>query len=194
MFKRYLLIASVVVVVPLTVDAAAASKPLMPTSCDSQTQRQFDFWIGNWRIKQRILRKDGEYIELPASTRVSKILNGCAILERWQGEVQFFWEGMTAPQAMTAISVRAVDPDTGHWRIHWMDSRTPRFGVPYQGGFKGDRGEFTRTVVTASGTQWGRIVFERRDEAHVSWSLSISTDDGAHWRTLWLMEMHRQSD
>ncbi len=194
MFTRHLLIASVAAVALLAVDAADASEPLMATSCDSQTQRQFDFWIGSWRIEQRILRDDGEYIELPASTRVSKILNGCAILEQWQGEVQFFWEGMKAPQAMTAISIRAVDPDTGYWRIHWMDSRTPRFDVPYEGSFAGDRGEFTRTVDTADGIQLGRIVFERRGTARVDWSLSISSDRGAHWRSLWLMEMHRQSD
>ena len=75
-------------------------------------------------------------VSVPARTSVASTLDGCALIERWEGEVQFFWEGMQAPAPMQGLSVRAYDPETGRWYIHWMDTRTPRFEGPYTGRFE----------------------------------------------------------
>jgi hypothetical protein len=42
-----------------------------------------------------------------------------ALIERWEGRVSFFWEGMEEPEAMTGLSVRAYDPRAAKWFIHW---------------------------------------------------------------------------
>ena len=101
--------------------------------CDTPEARAFDFWIGDWKIDQRILQQDGTWLELPAKTSVSKALDGCALVEHWEGEVLFFWEGMKEPEPMKGFSIRTYDPETEHWQIHWMDTRSPRFAEPYTG-------------------------------------------------------------
>ena len=171
--------------------APAALAPQSPSTCESPDGRAFDFWIGDWTIEQRIARQDGTWVTLPAKTSVTPALGGCALIERWQGEVQFFWEGMTAPEPMQALSVRAFDPQSGKWHIHWMDTRSPRFGPPFSGGFEKGRGEFVSERQTPRGRQLSRITFSnvRRDAVH--WELAISSDDGRTWSTIWIMEMRR---
>ena len=159
--------------------------------CSSPEARAFDFWIGDWAIQQKILRPDGTWLKFEAKTSVSPILDGCAIIEHWEGTVQFFWEGMQAPEPMKGLSVRAYDPKTDRWYIHWMDSRTPRFGGPYVGGFDENRGEFFREWETPQGKRLGRITFSDITTDSVVWALAVSGDEGQTWSTLWIMEMYR---
>lgn len=160
-------------------------------ACGSSAAREFDFWIGDWDIRQRILRADGSWLELQAQTSVSPTLDGCALVEQWRGTVQFFWEDMQSPEPMQGLSVRAYDPQAGAWHIYWMDSRAPRFGVPYSGGFDGDRGEFFRLSETPRGERTDRITFSDITPDSVMWELAVSGDGGQTWTTLWTMEMRR---
>jgi hypothetical protein len=174
---------------PLAQEPAARDSSV---ACQEPPARQFDFWLGDWAITQRILRADGTYLELPASTSVSRALDGCALVERWVGQVQFFWEGMRAPGLMHGFSVRAFDPDARVWRIHWMDTRTPTFGDPYVGVFSNGRGEFFRDWTTPQGQRRGRITFEQPSDSTVHWTLAISSDGGTSWQTIWEMVMRRR--
>lgn len=159
--------------------------------CISPEARAFDFWIGEWNIQQKILEQDGTWLEFDAKTSVSPALDGCAILEHWEGTVQFFWEGMQSAEQMKGLSVRAYDPGTGKWYIHWMDSRTPRFGIPFIGSFENGKGEFFRAWETTQGKRIGRITFSDITSASVHWDLAVSSDEGQNWSTIWIMEMNR---
>jgi hypothetical protein len=159
--------------------------------CGDAPARAFDFWVGKWNIRQQILREDGTYLELPAKTSVSVALDGCALVEHWEGEVQFFWEGMERPELMKAISVRAYDPRTKKWYIHWLDTRRRYFDTPYVGDFADSRGEFYREWSTPQGARVGRITFSNASPDSVSWSLAVSSDGRRSWTTMWMMEMAR---
>lgn len=159
--------------------------------CGEAPARAFDFWVGDWNIRQQILREDGTYLELPAKTSVSVALDGCALIEYWEGEVQFFWEGMERPEMMKAISVRAYEPRTKKWHIHWMDTRSRYFDTPYVGDFADGRGEFYREWKTPEGTRVGRIAFSSISRDSVSWSLAVSSDGRQSWTPMWMMEMRR---
>ena len=139
------------IIVAALMVASAAVAPAQETECSAPAAREFDFWIGEWAITQRILREDGSWLELPARTSVSRAVDGCAVIEQWRGEVSFFWEGMQRPEPMTGLSVRAYDPRSARWYIHWMDTRSPRFGEPYVGTFSNGRGEFRRELETPQG-------------------------------------------
>lgn len=154
---------------------------------------EFDFWLGNWDVRQRLLNADGSWLELPASTSVTREGGGCAIIEHWSGSVQFFWEDMQAPEEIWGLSVRVRDPQSGLWSIYWMDSRSPRFDAPYVVGFQGNRGEFFRAIETPGGPRLARIVFSRARPELVNWELAVSADQGASWTPLWTMEMQRRS-
>jgi hypothetical protein len=160
-------------------------------ACNSPEARQFDFWIGKWEIQQKILNQDGSWLELPARNSVATALDGCALVEHWRGKVKFFWEGMNDVESMEGLSVRAYDPQSGKWRLHWMSSRTPRFGNAFEGNFHGGRGEFFSTRQGPRGKQLSRITFSNITKNSVHWDLAISNDDGKTWTTLWIMEMRR---
>lgn len=162
-------------------------------ACPGAHAHAFDFWIGDWDIRQQILRQDGAWLALPARTSVTPTLEGCALIEHWQGQVQFFWEGMEAPELMTGLSVRAYDPRTAKWYIHWMDTRSPRFGDPYVGDFADGEGEFFREWETPDGKRIGRISFSEIAANSVNWALAISSDGGKSWQTIWTMQMQRQA-
>jgi hypothetical protein len=131
-------------------------------------------------------------LELPARTSVTASLDGCALIEHWSGEVLFFWEGMERPETMKGLSVRAHDPESSAWNIHWMDTRSPRFGSPYVGTFAAGRGEFFREWETPQGPRVGRITFSEIRKNTVNWALAISTDERRTWQTMWTMAMRRR--
>lgn len=178
------------IVIALSIVTQAPAQPRGP--CATAGARAFDFWIGEWEISQRILRQDGSWIELPARTSVRAALDGCALVEQWSGEVLFFWEGMKTAEPMKGFSVRAYDPRAGHWNIHWMDTRTARFGNPYVGTFVDGRGEFFRDWETPQGPRVGRITFVEAGANAVTWALAVSTDDRRTWQTIWTMAMRRK--
>ncbi len=160
--------------------------------CTSTEARQFDFWVGSWDINQKILNQDGSWIELKASTKVSPLLNGCALEEHWTGQVQFFWLGMKQPEEIKGFSLRYYDTSSGKWNIYWMDTQTPELGLPYTGNFADGKGEFFAERETKKGRQISRIVFSDIKENSVHWDLSVSNDDGKSWRVIWIMEMQRR--
>lgn len=178
---------SILLIVFLAVPGSAQP----PSRCASPEARGFDFWIGDWEIRQKILRPDGSWIELPARTSVRPALDGCALVEEWTGEVLFFWEGMTKQEAMKGFSVRTYDSRTGQWSIHWMDTRSPHFGSPYVGMLRDGRGEFFREWETPQGRRVGRITFFAIRADSVQWALAVSSDGRRTWQTLWTMAMSR---
>jgi hypothetical protein len=172
--------------------ALAGAQPADP-ACTSPEARQFDFWLGDWAIEQRILRQDGSYAEFPARTSVRPAAAGCALVEEWRGTVQFFWAGMEAPAELHGLSVRAWDPAAGAWVIHWLDDMDPALGEPFVGGFEDGRGTFTQTTTGPDGVErMSRIRFENPADGVVDWSLETSRDGGESWTTLWSMHMTRQ--
>ena len=163
-------------------------------ACAEPEARQFDFWLGDWAIEQRILTPDGAYVELPARTSVRSAAAGCALVEDWRGTVQFFWAGMDEPAELHGLSVRAWDPDSRTWKISWLDDMDPDLGEPFAGGFDGGRGVFTQTSTGADGVErTSRITFENPADGVVDWTLESTRDGGATWTLLWSMHMTRAS-
>ncbi len=175
------------------VPAIAGETPSPPVGCAAPEYHQFDFWIGAWTIKQKILQADGGWFEADATTKVSPILDGCALMEEWQGEVLFFWEGMKKTEAMTGFSLRAFDPLTKRWVLSWMDSRHHRL-AEFEGVFRDGRGEFFRKQPGKDGQETTtRITFSNITPLSVHWDLAVKSARASDWKTLWIMEMSRPS-
>ncbi len=175
----------------IALGATLASATTSP-ECSGQEYHQFDFWIGQWDIKQKILKADGKWFEANASTNVSPVLGDCALMEEWQGDVFFFWEGMEKPEPLKGFSVRAYDSKTKQWTISWMDTRHLRF-TEFVGSFHDGRGEFFRKRPNGKGNETiTRVTFSEITPASVLWELAISTDAGQTWKPLWIMQMTRR--
>jgi hypothetical protein len=82
--------------------AALASEPKPKAGCHHDDARQFDFWIGRWRVTQAGKPAGNNHIE--------KILDGCALLENWTGA-----------QGGSGKSLNFFDRDDGLWHQTWID-------------------------------------------------------------------------
>jgi hypothetical protein len=144
--------------------AIAALSPALVSAgpnCDSQQQRQFDFWIGDWAVTV-----GGK----PAGhNRIERILDGCALLENWSGA-----------GGMSGKSLNFYDAQRAQWHQTWVDDR---------GGSLGLDGTFTSGKMVLSGTnkdQQGKATINRitwtalpKDQVRQVWE--TSTDEGKSW-------------
>ena len=80
--------------------------PLRPqdTQCASAQHRQFDFWIGEWTVSDTRGRQVG-------TSRVERLLNGCAISESFQGA-----------NGIRGQSINAWDAGDNKWHQTWLDN------------------------------------------------------------------------
>lgn len=163
----------------------------LPAPSDTGAAHDFDFWLGDWTLAQRIWSGDGETFErYTAQNQVRAIEGDGALVETFEGDVRFFWLGMQQPARIRGVSVRVYDPDARLWRIFRMDTLDPKFGPPFNGEFSGVAGEFLLTD-RPEGIPPSRIRFEPHTGGTVDWELAIATPDGKDWQPLWTIEFRR---
>src|SRR4051794_23384744 len=77
-------------------------QPSLPPACTSPEFRQFDFWLGGWKVKNAQGKQVG-------SSEISRVSEGCAIREQW-----------TAAGGMTGSSLNYYDAGDREWHQHWV--------------------------------------------------------------------------
>ena len=169
----------------------AINQPFAASDPNSKAQ-QFNFFIGEWDIQQKILQRDGNWLELPAHTSVAPTLDGCALIEHWEGKTLLFWEGMEQVESRKGLSIRAYNPDAAQWSIYWMDTQNPFFRPTASGNFINGRGEFLSEEQTSGGKFTGRITFSDITPDSIHWDFALSDAEGG-WQTLWIMELQRHA-
>jgi hypothetical protein len=99
---RWLL--SIAAVAPLTtaVTQEPQSSPARKRACDDPAFRLFDFWSGQWEVRDR----SGKVV---GTNTVSIEQNGCVLIERWQ-----------ARAGGSGISMNYYDPQAKRWRQNWV--------------------------------------------------------------------------
>ena len=70
--------------------------------CQDVTSRQFDFWIGRWKVSEKGKPAGINHIE--------RILDGCALLENWTGA-----------KGGEGKSLNFFDREDGLWHQTWID-------------------------------------------------------------------------
>jgi hypothetical protein len=139
--------------------------------------RQFDFWIGEWVVRE----PDGT---LAGHNRIEPILDGAALRESWMGE-----------SGHTGTSLNAWDPDRRVWRQAWTDVNG--FWLWLEGGRQGqamvlegerpsqaDPSQFTRHRISWS--------FTDGDPDRLRQHWEVSEDGGETWQTLFDGRYERQ--
>jgi hypothetical protein len=125
--------------------------------------RAFDYWLGTWDVRPNGAPETAP----PATNIITKIHNGCVILESW-----------SAP-GMTGQSFNIYDRVSGKWSQTWVDStgglHEYRGGVvdgnmTYEGDIPAPRGQ--------SGRMHVRLTFFKRPDGSVR-QLSERTPDGS---------------
>ncbi|NVJ99608.1 MAG: hypothetical protein HWE25_15775 [Alphaproteobacteria bacterium] len=79
--------------------------------------RQFDFWLGDWKVTDNAT---GKYV---GNNKITAIEGECVVLEEWTG-----LEGSTGK------SVNYYNPVNGKWRQLWLSAGA--YAIDYEGGIK----------------------------------------------------------
>jgi hypothetical protein len=135
----------------------AQPKP-RPDLCSAPEHRQFDFWIGDWRVTL----PDGKHA---GDNRIDKILDGCALHENWTGAT-----------GGRGFSYNAWDRDRKVWHQTWVDRQGTLLLL--EGGLKDG-------AMVLSGTQGGalqRITWTPDKDGTVRQVWETSSDQGRTWR------------
>ncbi len=91
--------------------ATEATNPVGP--CDTGAFRQFDFWTGDWVVRNVSGKEVGR-------NSIQLEQHGCALIERW-----------TSADGNTGVSLNFYDPAARAWRQHWI---SPGAVLAMQGG------------------------------------------------------------
>ena len=102
---------------PAPTPAAAAAAP---APCSASERRQFDFWVGEWEVKN----PKGQVV---GHSRIESILGGCAIAEHWSSA--------TGNGANDGKSYNFYNADLKRWEQYWVDASGSRLLL--SGGFGG---------------------------------------------------------
>ncbi|WP_199610531.1 hypothetical protein [Flocculibacter collagenilyticus] len=84
-------------------DVAAQNK-----ACQTPEYQAFDFWLGKWSVSNTL--QSNKSLP-PASNNISKILNGCVILEEY-----------STAQGYKGKSLNIYDLQTKQWHQTWTDN------------------------------------------------------------------------
>lgn len=160
---RYTFLAALLL---FTAPAFAQGKP-DAAPCTSAQHRQFDFWVGNWEVKNA----KGEVV---GTNHVESLLGGCVIQENWKG--------VSGSRGKSYNMYFARD---GKWHQTWVDG---------QGGRLDLVGELVKGEMVLSGTmpdEKGKPVkheirFKKLDDGRVKQHWRVSKNGGKKWKDAFL--------
>jgi len=151
------------------------------------TARDFDFWMGSWRVQNRYLRKrlagSEDWVEFEATVAAHPILDGMGNEDEFRTDYAGGFIGM---------SFRFFNPTTRQWAIYWADSRRPGLlDPPVIGAFSGDTGLFEGADTFEGKPILMRFLWSRVTTTNPRWEQAFSADRGRTWETNWVMDFTR---
>ena len=125
---------------------------------------QFDFWLGEWEVRPAGAAESTP----PASSAITKVLDGCVVLESWAGQTH-------------GQSFNIFDKTEGKWHQTWVDTTGGLH--EYWGVRDGDSMTFTGAVAESPGKPRfpTRMTFTREGPDRVRQFSESSTDGGKTW-------------
>jgi len=154
------------------------------------TARDFDFWMGSWNVRNRLLRArlrgSDDWEEFAATAVARPILDGL-------GNEDEFRTGYRG--GFVAMSFRFFDPVSRRWSIYWADARRPgQLDPPVIGGFSGDTGTFDGTDTFEGRPIRVCFVWSGVTTPAPRWEQAFSDDGGDTWETNWIMDFSRAGE
>ena len=144
---------------------AAPTKP--PKACTAKEYRQFDFWLGQWEVKDNNAKVVG-------SSHIQSILAGCGLSESW-----------TSASGNKGVSYNFYDNTVGQWHQTWIDAQG---GALYLDGQFSD-GKMVlqgKTPDKKGGFTLQKISWTLLPDKRVTQYWQTSSDDGKTWTDAFL--------
>jgi hypothetical protein len=151
---------SLVCLVALAQFAHAQDAKTAPPSCATPQHRQFDFWLGDWDVRNAA----GKVVGRNAITSLHK---GCVVFESWVGA-----------GGVTGSSFNLYDASRKQWHQTWVDSSGSLLEL--DGVFTD--GAMVLTSAAADNPR-NRITWRVLPDARVRQLWETSPDGGTTWKT-----------
>src|SRR5262245_43236045 len=100
--SRRICAALVATLFALNATAETPPAPAKKMPCSQPQFRQFDFWVGEWEVKD----PDGKVV---GQNSVTSRELGCVVVEQWKSS-----------QGATGMSMNYFDPLSGQWTQKWV--------------------------------------------------------------------------
>ena len=155
--------------------ATQAQSPAPSVGCDSPESHQMDFWLGEWHAEYVMKGVKGA-----SHNRITKTLDGCAILEEFTGAPGLPLDGR---------SYSVYDRNAGVWKQTWVDNQGGY--LDFTGGVVDGNRVFAREFQRQGRTTRQRMVFRDVTPDAFKWLWQSSTDGGATWSTAWEIDYRR---
>jgi len=157
----------------------------MLTNIEPNAPKDFDFIIGDWKVKHRrlkdILNGCEEWVEFEGDSSTRKTLGGFGNLE--DNQLHF------PESSFRAVALRSYNAESNKWSIWWLDSRFPdALDVPVVGCFNDGVGIFYADDVLNGVSVKVRFKWISTDVNKPCWEQAFSKDNGNTWETNWTME------
>jgi len=173
--QRSLLIPDTTISIPkLNFDAHGE---LIIKASATSSQKDFDYLVGNWKLKNRKLKSSltncTEWIEFESRVEMHQILGGSGNIDKYTDSA--------AGKPYEGVALRLFDQKTKLWNIYWADINSGVLDPPVVGSFENHVGHFF-----CKDTFKGKniIVVFRWDVRNPNlpiWSQAFSADNGKTW-------------
>jgi hypothetical protein len=137
---------------------------------NTQPEKQFDFWLGEWNVQWG---DDGQ-----GTNRIERILEGKVIQENF-----------VAPD-LIGMSVSCFDPERQVWCQTWVDNSG--MYLDFTGKFEGGKMILERDAIVKGQACKQRMVWFEIKENKFEWNWERSDDGGKIWRVLWNIHYTRK--
>ena len=151
-----------------TAAAMKAVRAATPVPCASPEHRQFDFWQGEWEV-----REEGH---VAGTNRITRVLGGCALREEWSGA-----------GGGKGTSLNVYDTAQRRWHQTWVDDKG--LVLLLEGEWRGGKMvlEGERPAPGGEGaarTTRERITWTPQPSGRVRQLWESSSDDGKTWQVV----------
>ena len=158
---------------------------LTQAATDRADVHDFDFLLGDWRVRHRYLRvkeNSRQWLDVDGTASHRELMGGRANVEEHMINVP---DG-----AYRAVALRSYDPKASLWSIWWLDGRTPHGDLdpPVQGRFENGVGTFYGDTTINGKPMRVRFVWSQITATSARWEQAYSSDAGKTWETNWTMD------
>lgn len=133
--------------------------------CGTPEYRQFDFWLGNWEVRDPAGNVVGR-------NDVSLHLDGCMLMESW-----------TSVAGHAGMSMNFFEPTDATWNQIFIDNTgVPSGWPPLKGKLVDGKMVLSSIAGTRPQTRW---IWSRTDDGRVRQMAEQLGDDGKTWTVTW---------
>jgi hypothetical protein len=133
-----------------------------PAPCTEPEFRQFDFWLGHWKV----INPKGKQV---GTSEISRASEGCAIREQWK-----------SASGKTGMSINYYDAADRKWHQDWVGGDGTILHL--QGGLEGKAMVLSGQSKTEKETTLNRITWTPLPDGKVKQQWDISSDNGRTWK------------